>query len=569
MLLLMTALLAAVATSPPSTPQPTYLDTLEVRVTNLDVVVTDKSGAPVRGLKREDFEVRENGATQPVTNFSEFDASSGVAQAQTETRATQPQTTVEAPPPRKILFFVDDMSLHPLTRTSLLKNALSYVEKTMRPGDEAMVVTPDSANKVALSFTGDRAAVETSVRDLMEHSTWRTDAPYDAERFYYENVVGRARSLAEYNNAARIYATRVSRRVNGTLRTLLGFVGSLADVPGKKVIVVISASLTAEPGREAFTLEKQMDIQAVAAASAQPGFAPAPETSRDIFGESLSRAGWTDLKPMIREIGATAAANGITIYSVQPDMGVHVAPPGGFSDRHNGGGRGSMGVSQYQREITEGTAATLGTLADLTGGKFFQGADQLRNAFTTLTTDAGTYYSLGYRSPEGTNDDFRNVDVLVKGRPDLIVRTRRELLRLSPAKAMDELVASTLYAPRDLNELGITADAKKPERELDHYKVDVAVKIPLDKLTFIPVDDVYRATFSLHYAAADGHDYATGASRRQTVQVKPAELDDVRTRTYTYTTTLVISPGTANIAVGVVDELSRQSSLQRLKVEAR
>jgi hypothetical protein len=31
--------------------RPTYLDTLEVRITNLDVVVTDKSGAPVQGCR--------------------------------------------------------------------------------------------------------------------------------------------------------------------------------------------------------------------------------------------------------------------------------------------------------------------------------------------------------------------------------------------------------------------------------------------------------------------------------------------------------------------------------------
>ncbi len=134
---------------------------------------------------------------------------------------------------------------------------------------------------------------------------------------------------------------------------------------------------------------------------------------------------------------------------------------------------------------------------------------------------------------------------------------------------MDELVASTLYAPRELNELGIEATAKKPQRELDHYKVDVSVQIPMGNLTFIPADNGYRATFSLHYAAADGRDYATGAARAQTLQVKSEEIDAVRKKTYTYVTTLVIAPGTARIAVGVVDELSRQSSLQRFTVEAR
>ena len=96
---LMAILAAAVAAS---TPQPTYLDTLEVRITNLDVVVTDKHGTPVRGLKREDFEVRENGAPQSVTNFSEFDQSSAVAQAEGGPAAAA-QPVPETPPPRKIV----------------------------------------------------------------------------------------------------------------------------------------------------------------------------------------------------------------------------------------------------------------------------------------------------------------------------------------------------------------------------------------------------------------------------------------------------------------------------------
>jgi VWFA-related protein len=565
----MAILAAAVGASTPQPPQPTYLDTLEVRITNLDVVITDKKGAPVRGLKRDDFEVRENGTPQPVTNFSEFDQSSGVVQAEGSRPAAPVQPAAEAPPVRKIVFFVDDMALHPDTRRSLLKNVQKFVDGTMRDGDEAMVVTPASASKVSLAFTAERAAVKASIEELLRQSTWRADSPYDSERLFYDQLVVSLvdpREKTEKNEMKRLYAMRVKRRVNSTLRTLLSFVGSMADVSGKKVIVVVSASLAAEPGREAYTLEEELEGSK---SSPADGAIPTPPTSRDIFGETISPSGWGDVRPMIREIAATAAGNGITIYSLQPDMGVHISPPAGGSDTHSGRRIGSMGLSEYQREITEGTATTLGTLADLTGGKFFKGGAQVDNAFRTLSSDSGSYYSIGYRAPQGTNDDFRKVDVVVKGRPELVVRTRRELLRLSPAKAMDELVASTLYAPRELNELRIEATAKKPQRELDHYKVDVAVQIPMGNLTFIPVDNGYRATFSLHYAAADGRDYATGAARAQTLQVKAEEIDEVRKKTYTYVTTLVIAPGTARIAVGVVDELSRQSSLQRFTVEAR
>jgi VWFA-related protein len=57
-------------------PQPaTATPTLHVysRETILDVLVTDAEGHPVRGLKRADFTVSEDGKPQPIRGFSEFD----------------------------------------------------------------------------------------------------------------------------------------------------------------------------------------------------------------------------------------------------------------------------------------------------------------------------------------------------------------------------------------------------------------------------------------------------------------------------------------------------------------
>jgi VWFA-related protein len=570
------------------TPQPTYLDTLEVRITNLDVIVTDRSGVPVRGLPRDAFEVRENGVVQPITNFSEFGVSSGSAEATGEAKAVQVVSpAAETAPPRKILFFIDDMSIHPLDRRKLLGQARKFIAANLRDGDEMAVIAPATKEKLLLAFTSDRAAIDAQVADLINHSTFGLHAGYDLEKFQYDTTVARAQDENERREMARIYAQRVTRRVNGTLRSLLGFVGSMTEVPGKKVIVVMSASLTAEPGREAFTLEQSLSgidpsagvVQRLHVAGDPFDYDRGPGSSADTFaGNFTGKELWGDARPLIREVAATAAGNGITIYSLQPDLGVRPSFGGSADSPAPGVARGrfatrrtpGVGIESFQREVLEGTATTLGTLADLTGGKYFKGGSQMGNAFRQLTSDVGSYYSIGYRAPQGTNDTFRKIAVVVKGRPELSVRTRSELMRLSPGRAMDELVASTLYMPREVNELGVVASAERPKRELDHYNVDIVVKLPLEKLTFVPVaDDMYRATFSVHYAAADGADYATGAARQQTLQAKSAELDEVRKKTFTYTTKLTIAPGTARIAVGVVDELSRLSSLQRLMVEAK
>ena len=46
-----------------------YGETLEVRVIDVDVIVTDRSGKPVTGLTRDDFELFENGKRKEITNF--------------------------------------------------------------------------------------------------------------------------------------------------------------------------------------------------------------------------------------------------------------------------------------------------------------------------------------------------------------------------------------------------------------------------------------------------------------------------------------------------------------------
>src|SRR5687768_11349474 len=47
-------------------------DTIDVSIVNVDVFVTDKQGKRVAGLTPNDFEIRENGRVQPITNFAEY-----------------------------------------------------------------------------------------------------------------------------------------------------------------------------------------------------------------------------------------------------------------------------------------------------------------------------------------------------------------------------------------------------------------------------------------------------------------------------------------------------------------
>ena len=47
-----------------------FLESLEVRVVNMEVYVTDRQGNPVEGLSEREFTVLEDGKKQRLTNFS-------------------------------------------------------------------------------------------------------------------------------------------------------------------------------------------------------------------------------------------------------------------------------------------------------------------------------------------------------------------------------------------------------------------------------------------------------------------------------------------------------------------
>jgi VWFA-related protein len=553
----------AFAAAAQQSPAP-FLDTYEVRVSNLDVIVTDRAGKPVTGLAPASFEVRENGVLQTITNFSAYDVSAGTAEEKERLAATS--ATPQAPPPRRFVFLVDELSLHPQTRGKLFESAMHTVD-TMRREDLASVVTVATANKIALDFTSDKEAIRKTLRSAFDQGGFRTNTASKRERYFYETQVGKTRDSREHREMARLYAAQVAERVRGTLSAMRALIATLAPQSGRKILVVLTESLASKPGEEAFTVGETLAQQTAPAPMADfatPGEAPIPVN--DAMGKEL----WFDARPMIREVGALAMAGGIAIYSIQPDPGFHPALGGG-ADQAGSFARSnsSIAISSFDRAITDNTHETLMTLAEQTGGKFYAGDGQFEDAFRQIASDAGSYYSIGYR-PSTTSNAAHTIDVRVRDHPEYQVRFGRSLMRENATQQMNDLVAASLMYPKDVDELGVKVTAPRPIREGKQFKVTVAVAIPIASLTFVPSGDKQRAQFSVHYAAT-GEDVAfhTGFDREQGLEVANADLADAKTHAFTYTTTLVVNRGKTTIAVAVEDPVSRKASFKTVTVDAR
>ena len=95
-----------------------------------------------RGLRRDDFEIFENGVRQPITNFAEY--SSAPPQQTATVSAADPhrRSASRAPPQqRSIVVFVERFQLPAFRSDPMFAAMKKLLHDSVRPGDRVMVVS--------------------------------------------------------------------------------------------------------------------------------------------------------------------------------------------------------------------------------------------------------------------------------------------------------------------------------------------------------------------------------------------------------------------------------------------
>jgi VWFA-related protein len=539
-----------------------YLESIEVTVNNVDVIVTDRAGNRVHGLQKSDFVLLENDAPQTISNFYEVRGAARTASAAAPEAGAPAADTAPAAEPRKFVMLFDELSLHPAIAGDLERRAKELIDTALQPGDELMVLTPRAKTKVPLPFTSDKRAMHKAIAGVMRDSAFHANTALTREALLYERDVMNG-GPREGRSAAQLFEMAVTRRVKQTLGYLQATVTALAEVRGKKSVIFVTLSAPSEPGRDAYdftadtTSRPSSDVDAV---------------SQPIIG------GWRTLQPYIDDIARTASTNGIPIYCLQPD----VANGSSIPDIVTSGGAGRGGVRILSNAkagpsgaafaaATQGTQQTFEILSETTGGKWWRGGSGVKPLFQQVADDATDYYSLGYRAASEERDKTRKIVVRVRNHPEYNVRSRHAVLQKSAPNEMRDLVIARLLDDRTVDELNVRVSAGKATREArGTLLVPVDIKVPLSKLTFLRDGDVYRASFRVHYAAeSSAFDFAPGEGRLQMVEVPSADMPNIGGKYFTYTSSLRVLPGQLKVSVGVLDPLSNLSTIKTMTVEAR
>ncbi|MCM2316593.1 MAG: VWA domain-containing protein [Thermoanaerobaculia bacterium] len=534
---------------------PILVESVEVRVVNVDAVVTDKSGKHAPGLRKEDFEVREGGQPREITNFLEVSTSAG-------TLAPREAAGAEAAPvatagierrARKIVLFLDQNTLQFHNRNRVIGAASAFVMETMRPGDEAMIVTFDKGMKIPLQFTGDPAVVAEALGKLKDETVGGVVTSQRRARAQNQllqlilDAQMRSRAgaieLPTYSSGlsvCTVYAAAVMHDANQTIGALQGLMTALSPIPGRKVLVIATEALPARAGEDMFVFFDRIKENFEGGSSQNP----ITEISR------------YDLATKVQAVSDTANASGFTLY---PIFAKGLADDSAGADM---AGSLQMNFGQAVNASSDvarsNDSSPLLTLANLTGGRMSMGGNNLAPAFEGISIDLENYYSIGYR-PEGERSGMPRSVVVKVNKPDLRVRTKASFLERTLENEIEETVAAALFYPVDRNDLGVTISTSAPELQADGtMRTKLRIVIPTASMALLPQGDDLAGSIVAYigFVKADG-----GVSKiaKNSQQFSFPAATASRRKNITVELDVTADASTNRIAVGVLDQASKST----------
>ncbi len=529
-------------------PEPILAESIEVRIMNVDVIVTDRDGNRVQGLTAADFELLQDGERQPITNFSEYRGRAATLAAMAvesdPAKAAVLESQLAPANPRKIIICIDRFAQSRQHRDAWFESIKAFVRESMRPGDEVMVATYDHSMKVALHFTSDLKAIEreidkvASVRGAERRGRDELKDLEQAEQFFRMNPEASEADVQGHMDTSRRQEAQVARaKMRNRVAAINSLIASVGGLEGRKIMLLASESFARVAGMEYFLPGS--------------GSTDGPPTGAMEFNTSS----------IVARLIRTANSHGVTIYPLHPN--------GMFKpDAREEAGGGSSQSRKFM--LLDNELSALSTIANQTGGLLAAGPIEVEKILPQIVEDLESYYSLGYRV-EASNGKDRTRGINVRTtRSGLRVRVRKSVEEKSWESQMEDFSLANLFNLSDRNDLEISVEKEGVnELRMGKKSIPLKIRIPISRLTAFPQGDAHVGRFSVFIVAADqSGDYSDVIRKTQSFSIPAARFAKAQASHFTYEIAVNIRGTGDRISVGVMDELSKETGFARVEVKA-
>jgi VWFA-related protein len=582
-------------------------------------VVMDKQGRIVENLKKDDFELLENDHPQTISFFS-------VSQVEDERRraanakSTGQDNTAESPrikerlseaPVRTTLLYVDNLHLS-FSSLNAVKQALRrFINEQLTDQDMVALATSSGSLGIAQQFTRNRQLLRYGIeqirpgptvlqsyfptslaaRVLNEPADMRegtiiippnnamvcppgTDNPNCKPHIDLPgnkwNALRLATDLVRHREGiecpcsllrARAYQTAMqtlseasySRKL--TLSILRDFSAQMIGLPGKRMIAVFSDGFTMlDAGGNLSNEETQSAINravrsGVVIYSIDAKGLQIPATMDASRSSSTSEADFSSQPcPDDRDQGIAVTDSQGNPAKI-PDPACLIPDSGDLITFTN----------MSEREEQTGLA----TIAEETGGKMYNGSNNLSEELGRAFDANRFYYVLSYYLTGGNLQKFRNIKVRVRNHPEYKIGTVRGFLPSDIIPKPEEELEKTpqqrllqaIRSPLPATDLGVSAQADFVETETDSNQITLTVYIDGDRFQYREQDQ--RKTFRLEilYAIYDSSGkQVDGTSAHVEGTLTPERLAQAKTSGYRFSRRMTLKPGAYQARIGVREE---------------
>jgi VWFA-related protein len=384
---------------------------INTELVQTDLMVFDKQGRFVDGLKPEQFELLLDGKPQLISFFERV-ATGSAAEARQLAAARGMSSSKEERPPapsetqehrRLLFFFLDDIHLSSSSLIRARKALTDFIENQMSQDDQVAIVSTSGQIGFLQQLTDNKAVLTEAVARLnnkrnpevyagkvpiSENDANQVQNARDRDLFMYlvqatqnEYQIGAGQAANMVKNRVRQINVQSKTEANQTLDVLQSLMRSSAALPGRKLVVFLSDGFLVDPRRS-----NALDI--------------------------------------MRRVMDEAARAGVVVYT----MDVR----GTYSDAAVDAGRNDypdLSSPRVARNIFQEATATqepLRILADNTGGRAILNSNSIPDGILQSLKETNDYYLLAWRPDNNEQRSGKaQIKVSVKDRPDLRVRLRR------------------------------------------------------------------------------------------------------------------------------------------------
>jgi VWFA-related protein len=524
-----------------------FVEAVDVRVVNVEVYVEDSEGRRVTDLKKEDFEVFEDGRPMPLTNF--YAVSGGRIEAEVAPLAppeirTTPETTNPAPVAAvpvvpedqrlSVVAYVDNLHIRPFHRNRVLSNLRQFLRTQVPAGSRVALVTYDRDLHLRESFTTDIDRVVKATFEIEDLSALLVQKGTDRDEVV-KHILRTNTDEQSALDSAETYARAAYFDVDQSVRGMTSLVEMLAGLPGRKALVHVSDGIESRPGEDIFQLVQSQFSQS---------------RTRTAIGFTSGRY---DARALFRELVSKANANRVTFYTIEA-AGLKATST---TSADRAGGTSTLEIdTTYHMNRQE----TLLFMADETGGLASINTSNFTGTFAKIAEDFNNYYSLGYRPAFGGDGRYHKIEVKLK-RKGLKVRFRDGYRSKTLETRTAENALGALMYGLQANDLGIEVVLLDPFTSEGKTLLPVEVRIPIGQITLLP--HTGRSVGNVRVAiAVISEDGATSPVEQNLVPIEVPEkdLEIARGKFFVYSANLLMRKGRQKIAVSVRDEVSGSAS---------